>query len=343
MAKDALGNITSLAEIALLAGLAYVGYKVYKDFFPNKDKPPGDTPPGPAETAGQVAQVIIDTANTPVPSTGSQGQDFLRSLIIPKPLLQIGVKLEQWGDSNLGGVPGYKEARGLNDWLVKSPLVQWNPAFPQFYGNVIDLFLGKGTPPAQAATPTPNSVNATRAIAQVRTQGFASIIPKLNTTPVQINTKPPEADPKVTKSQSMGGTGSEIRDTPGILDYINIGPAKQSELEPKYRTPAAPVVPTTDYWTDGINRSSTPVAGWQKVTVNNLIPTKTEPPKPVTIPAPPPAVVNPVASGPINQTVLPAGQVSYNWQSGQVSRYLLTGPGWMQISEAEARARGMIK
>lgn len=67
MAEDSIGKITNVVELALLCGIAYVGYKAYKSLFPDKEKPGGE--PGTAANQDNPAKTATDLLGTPL-STG---------------------------------------------------------------------------------------------------------------------------------------------------------------------------------------------------------------------------------------------------------------------------------
>lgn len=374
MGGSTIDKATDIAQLAIIAGILYMGYKFADGlgwFKKNEQTPNGETPPNGSIIPTGGNPVLDYWAQQPTALAPTQTDMSKLTPAIQTPLgpAALGVPDLFSGavakTANTISIPimstvwEYMMARNLGDnWRNE---YHWNGSRwvknldPVKQSNLIQKY------PGVASRPEPS-----RVIEQVKTGGFKSILlpggvkqspapEKMRVasslSPTAAATKaafiPSAPQPKKVvsapmKSQSMGGTGSEIQDTPGVLDYLNIGKAPNDQLDPKYRTvqgderkPSAWVDPKTGAI------SSVEMPGW--IAKYGLIPTKQEPPKPVTIPAPSPAIVNPVASGPINQQVLPAGQVSYNWQSGQVSRYLLTGPGWMQISEAEARSRGMIK
>lgn len=76
MAKDTLGNVTTLAEIAVLGGMAYVGYKVLEGlgFFKRKD-PGGQDPPGPTDQQRDQENSPIDRGLRLIPDITKAATD----------------------------------------------------------------------------------------------------------------------------------------------------------------------------------------------------------------------------------------------------------------------------
>lgn len=341
-----LGDTKDLVTAVVVGGIAFLAYKVAKDLGWLGPKDPKD-PKDPDKPPG----TIIPTGVNPVLDYVAQQSPLIQPTQQDLSKLTPTVQVPFIGPVGLG-VPSILSgtvAQIANSVSVPIMGAVWQWSMDQKFGQDWESRMkwtdGKGWVPLSV-----NDKTATTAIAAMGpAKDFSSIVLK-PTASAAIGPTMGGGD-KVTvaigatTSQSMGGTGSEIKDTPGILDYINIGPAKPSELDPKYR-PAAPVpeAPSTTYYKapDGSAQSSTPIAGFIPVTVQNLIPTKTEPPKPVTIPAPPAREVQVAPTLPSYQNQ-PAGYISYNWQTGTNSTLVMTGPGWYTISIAEAKSRGLIK
>lgn len=284
MANDTIGKMTNIVELGLLVGLAYLGYKAYKEFFPGKDPA---KPPTPASTAGDVAQTLLDLTNKERPTTGSPGQDLVNSVIIPKPLQQVLTTVEEHVEPELQKVPGYTWLQGVQDTIVKSPLVQWNPAFPQFWGNALDLLTGAAKTAAPTANASQISVNdalATKAIEQTRQNGFASIvtgpgIPAKTFDQVQYE----KAAASPLKTASQGGTGIFNNSLGQVISLDQMTPQDRITMDKTaeqmlrdYGTTnglplptAAPAAPKAGEWWQGpqmqVLRAPEGTVGWRKL------------------------------------------------------------------------------
>lgn len=345
---DIIDKTTNIAMLGIIAGILYMGYKIADGlgFFkkdgnktPNKDEKPAGS--------------LIPDSGNPLLDHVAKQPDKLAPTNTDLSKLTPGVQVPYIGPLRLG-VPEVASG-GVSKVAnsISTPILGgvWNWAMNLRYGEGWQdrmKWTDKGWVPLSV-----NDENARNAINAVKSGGFASIVtgpgvPEKIAVPglVPLSQVPARAEIVVTRqaSQSMGGTGSEIQDTPGILDYLNIGPAKQSELDPAYRSVQGSTPKPSAYQnplTRAVQGTGTaPLQGFIPVYRDNVR-TEDTPPAPITIPAPPAKPADLIPSNPSMGSV--PGVIYYDWVGGGVSRVPMSGYNWIQMSEVDARNRGILK
>lgn len=137
MANDIIGKVTNIAELALVAGICYLGYKAYKEFFPDKKDKNGndkqastqDTPIKAATDLlgwrGSTDDMLKDDLSRPLSATiavnaGILGTEIMADPVKRQPVIALDNTLKQTN-------PLYKTLAQLYGLVFPTPFSNFNP------------------------------------------------------------------------------------------------------------------------------------------------------------------------------------------------------------------------